>query len=187
VQTIAFTDTLDLGRRIHINGFVGPEFSQNDGVAADGGTGQASSFSSWGVSGGIDAGWQSARTSVTGGYSKRVSDGGGVLGTVRLQSAHGGVRRELATGWALKIEATYGSNQAVTLSPAEATTAKKIQTTSVGATLERNIGRSVGFQLGYFHDFQDQSGSQDATLNYNTDRNRVMVTLSYQWAKPLGR
>ena len=186
VHSFSVTDTVTFAKAFHVSGFIGPQYSENNGVAATGvNAGSVSSFSNWGVSGGLEGGWQSTRTSVTAGYSKQVSDGSGVLGAVRLQSGHAAFRRELATGWAANFMASYGTNQALTL--ASTTTATEIKSTTVGASLERNIGRSLGFQVGYFHDFQDQSGSPDPTQNYNADRNRFLVTLSYQWTRPLGR
>jgi len=186
VHTFSVTDTLSISKAFHVSAFIGPEYSDNQGIAATGpDAGQVTSFGDWGVSGGVEGGWQSARTSVTAGYSKHVSDGSGILGAVRLQSARAAMRRELFPDWAANLLVSYGSNQALTL--VTATTATSIKTTSVGASLERNVGKSLGFQIGYFHDFQDQSSSADPTQNYNVDRNRFLVTLSYQWAKPLGR
>ena len=186
VHTFSVTDSLRIAKGFHVSGFIGPEYAENQGVAATGpNVGQLSRFSSWGVSGGLEGGWQSARTTVTAGYSKQVSNGSGVLGAVNLQNVHGAIRRELTRGWAINLLASYAGNKALTL--ASATTAQSIKTTSVGASLERNVGRSLGFQVGYFHDFQDQSGTADPAQTYNVDRNRFLVTLSYQWVKALGR
>jgi hypothetical protein len=186
VNTFSFTDTLSISKAFHISGFVGPQYSQNQGVAATGPqTGEETSFSGWGVSGGVDAGWQSERMGVTAGYSKSVSSGSGVLGAVNVQNVRAAVRRELFPHWTVNVMGSYASNDALTL--ATVTTAPVIKTTTVGASLQRELGRSVGFQAAYFHDFQDQSGSTDITQNYNVNRNRFLVSVSYQWAKPLGR
>ena len=129
----------------------------------------------------MDLGWQKQRTSLTAGYSKQVSDGGGIVGAVRLENIHAAVRREFLPGWSAAVTATYGDNESLTL--AAATTATSIKVTSVGASLERNIGRSMGFQIAYFHDIQSLSGSSTPSLNYDANRNRFSVTMSYQWAK----
>jgi hypothetical protein len=186
VHTFTVTNTLNITKTFTVSAFVGPEYSDNHGVAASGpDAGKVSNFSDWSIAGGVEGGWKEKRTSVTAGYSKRVSDGGGILGTVRLQNLRAAVRRELIPGWAATLGVTHGSNGSLTL--ASSTSATSIKTTSVGASLERNIGRSLGFQIGYFHDFQNQSGSSDPSQNFDTNRNRFSVTLSYQWAKPLGR
>ena len=186
VHSFTVTNTLNISRRFTVSAFVGPEYSDNHGIAATGpDAGQVTNFSGWSAAGGVEVGWQKERTSVTTGYSKRVSDGGGIVGAARLQSFHAAVRRELLPGWAATMGATYGSNDSLTL--AAATTATSIKITSVGASLERNVGKSLGLQMGYFHDFQNQSGSSGPSQNFDLNRNRFSVTLSYQWAKPLGR
>lgn len=186
VHTFAFNDTLKISKMFNINGFIGPEYSDNEGlITTTSGTSQISTSSGWGVAGGVEGGWESQKTSVIAGYSKQVTNGSGILGAVTLQTAYATVRREFFRRWAVDVTANYGNNQAITF--ALATTASTINTTSVGAMLDRNLGKSLGFQIAYFHDLQDQSGAAVAAQNYTADRNRVFVNLSYQWAKALGR
>jgi hypothetical protein len=186
VQTFAAMDTLSLSKTFSVSAFIGPQYSENQGLAATGpNAGQLSTFNNWSLAGGVEGNWQKERTSVTAGYSKRVSDGGGLLGVVGLQNVHAAIRREFLPGWAATLGTTYGNNQAITLIAAN--NATSIKTTSVGASLERNIGRSLGFRIDYFHDLQSQSGSSAPAQNFDANRNRYSVTLSYQWAKPLGR
>jgi len=59
--------------------------------------------------------------------------------------------------------------------------------TSAGISLERNVGKGIGLRLGYNRDFQEQYFAPTAaTPTLDASRNRFFVTLSYQWAKPLG-
>jgi hypothetical protein len=137
------------------------------------------------VAGGAEAGWRDEHTSVSGGYSRTISDGGGLLGAVRLENVHGSLRRQLTPGWAAAVNAGYGRNEALTVP------ASSIHVTSAGFTLERNVGKSLGLRMGYAHDFQQQFGVPGPTPasppeTFDASRNRVFVTLSYQWAKPLG-
>jgi hypothetical protein len=186
VHSFMAVNTLSFASKFTISGFIGPQYSDNHGVVAVGpGAGQVSQFNDWSVAGGVEGGWQSKRTSVAAGYSKRVNDGGGVLGAVRLQNVHANFRRELFPGWAAVFGIGYGSNKSLTVPVAG--TATSIDSTSVSASLERNIGESLGLRMGYSHDFQSQSGSSDLTQNFDAHRNRFFVTLSYQWAKPIGR
>jgi hypothetical protein len=48
------------------------------------------------------------------------------------------------------------------------------------------VGKSVGLRFGYTHDFQEQVGVPGFPQALDANRNRFVVTLSYQWAKPLG-
>ena len=178
VHSFLAVDTLSLWKRLTLTGFIGPQYSESQGT----GTAQPLQPSGWSVSGGAEGGWQGERTSVAAGYSRSVSDGGGVLGAVHLQAVHGNFRRVLVPGWAVALTASHGTNQSIFT-----TGASSITVTSAGIALERNVGKSIGLRLGYTHDFQEQYlALPSATPTLDASRNRFFVTLSYQWAKPLG-
>jgi hypothetical protein len=186
VHSVMVVNTLSLPSRFKLTAFVGPEYSDNHGLAAaNGGSEQVSQFSDWSIGGGVDATWQKDRTTVVAGYSRLINDGGGTLGAVHLQNVHADLRQELYPGWVVGLGASYGGNKALTV-PFSAS-ATSINLTSVGVSLAHNLGRSLGFGFGYFHDFQEQSGSSNVAQNFNVHRNRFSVGLSYQWAKALGR
>jgi len=187
VHSFLAVDTLNISKRLTLTGFVGPQYSETQGLVT--GTTQPTQSSGWSVSGGAEGGWRNQRTSVSAGYSRSISDGGGVLGSVRVQTVHGTFRRELVPGWAADLTASHGTNQSITVP--FATSASSVNVTSAGISLGRNVGKSIGLRFGYTHDFQEQFGvpgptptSPAQTLDVN--RNRFFVTLSYQWAKPLG-
>jgi hypothetical protein len=180
VHSFYAVDTLDLSHRFTLTGFVGPQYSENQGLLS-----AATSPNSWSAAGGAEGGWQSLRTSLSAGYSRSISDGAGVLGTVRLQNIHANFRRELVPGWAAALNVVHGTNQSLVL-PASSS-ASSINLTSAGISLERKVGKSIGLRLGYNHDFQEQYSASTATSStLDASRNRFFVTLSYQWAKPLG-
>jgi hypothetical protein len=183
VHSFLGVNTWEFSKHITLTGFAGPQYSKNlvGGVPA--------TPNSWSVSGGAEGGWQDQRTSLTFGYSRSISDGGGVLGAVHLQNAYGTFRRELFPGWTAAFNASHGTNQAITL--ISASNGSSINLTSAGITLERNVGKSFGFRLGYSHDFQERFGvpgltSGDPLQMLDAHRNRFFATLSYQWSKPLG-
>jgi hypothetical protein len=181
VHSFFAVNTLNLSNRLSLTGFVGPQYSDNQGLVP--GASLPSQTTDWSLAGGVEGGWKNQRTSLSGGYSRNISDGGGVLGAVRLQNVHANFRRELAPGWAVAVNVVRGTNQSLIVPTVSS--ASSINLTEAGILLERNIGKSVGFRMGYAHDFQEQlftapNPTQDA------QKNRVFVTLSYQWAKPLG-
>ena len=192
VHSFLAVNTLSLSKRFTLTGFIGPQYSENQGLVNQGlgfGATQPTQSSGWSVSGGAEGGWRNQRTSVSAGYSRSISDGGGVLGSVRVQTVHGTFRRQLLPGWAASLTASHGTNQSITVP--SATSANSINVTSAGLSLERNVGKQIGLRFGYTHDFQEQFGvpgptptSPAQTLDAN--RNGFVVTLSYQWAKPLG-
>jgi hypothetical protein len=180
VHSFLAVNTLSLSKRFTLTGFVGPQYSENQGVGS-----QPTQSNDWSVAGGAEGGWQDQRTSASVGYSRTISDGGGMLGAVRLQNVHANFRRELVPGWAAALTASHGTNQSITVPPAGS--ASSINLTSAGISLERNVGKSVGLRLGYSHDFQEQFFAFAVpTQTLDAHRNRFVVTLSYQWAKPLG-
>ncbi len=186
VHSFTVVNTVKFANKFSFSGFIGPQYSDNQGVVAAGvGAGTNTQFNNWSVAGGLEGGWQSEHTSVGIGYSKRVNDGGGITGAVRLQNVHANFRRELFPGWTTSLGMSYGNRDSLTIPAAGDVTS--INTTSATASLERNIGKNLGFRLGYSHDFQTQSGAADATRNFDASRNRYFFTLSYQWARPLGR
>ena len=118
------------------------------------------------------------------GYSKGLNDGGGLIGIVSLQSVHGEVRQRVSRSWAVNLGASYAKNRAL-IAPADGSPAF-LNLTSANILVERNIGTSWGVRLGYAHDFQ-QEPTATTTLQGDVHRNRVFVTVSYQWEKALGR
>ena len=182
VQSFFAVNTLNLSTRFTLTGFVGPQYSENQGLAPGGL--QLAQSNDWSVGGGVEGGWRNQRTSVSAGYSRTISDGGGVLGAVRLQTVHGTFRRQLTPGWSAALTASHGTNQSVTVP--FATSASSVNLTSAGISLERNVGKSVGLRMGYSHDFQEQFGVPGSAQTLDAHRNRFFVMLSYQWAKPLG-
>jgi len=187
VHSFLAVDTLSLSKQFTLTGFIGPQYSDNKDLAL--GATQPTQSNAWSASGGAEGGWRNQRTGVSAGYSRIIGDGGGVLGTVRLQTVHGTFRRELVPGWAVSLTANRGTNQSITVP--FTTGASSINLTSTGISLERNVGKQIGLRFNYIHDFQEEFGvpgltptSPAHTLDVN--RNRFVVTLSYQWAKPLG-
>jgi hypothetical protein len=182
VHSFLAADTVSLSKHLTLSGFVGPQYSENVGLAPGGL--QLTQSNNWSVTGGAEGGWQNQRTSVFAGFSRSISDGGGVLGAVRLQTINANFRRELVPGWAATLTAGYGTNQSITA--AAPGSASAINSTSAGILVERNVGKSVGFRFGYTHDFQQQFGLTAPGSTLDASRNRVFVTLAYQWSKPLG-
>src|ERR1019366_1629388 len=185
VHSFMAVDTMSVWKRCTLSAFIGPQYSENQGFAAGTTQAQATQSNGWSVAGGAEGGWQSERTSVSAGYSRSISDGGGVLGGVHLQNVHATFRRELVPRWVATVAASHGTNQAVTV-PSQ-TSARSINITSAGATLERNVVKSIGIRFGYTHDFQEQLGVPGSPQTLDAHRNRFFVTLSYLWAKPLGK
>jgi hypothetical protein len=182
IHSFFVVNTLNISTRLTLTGFIGPQYSDNQGLAPA--TGQATQFSEWSVAGGAEGSWKNQHTSLTAGYSRTISGGSGVLGAVLLQTVHGNFRRQLTPGWAAALTASYGTNQSLTVP--FAASASSINLTTAGISLERTVGKSLGLRMGYTHDFQEQFGLPAPVTTLDAHKNLFYVTLSYQWAKPLG-
>ena len=187
VHSFLVMNTVSFSKRFTLTGFVGPQYSDNQGLVP--GALQPTQSNDWSVVGGAEGGWRNQHTSVSAGYSRTVSDGGGVLGSVLLQTVRANFRRQLTPGWAAALTASHGTSQSLILP--SATSASSVNLTSAGISLEHNVGKSLGLRMGYSHDFQQQFGAPGPTQTsplqtLDASRNRFFVTLSYQWAKPLG-
>ncbi|HUM04369.1 MAG TPA: hypothetical protein VLT90_02845 [Terriglobales bacterium] len=183
VHSVLVVNTITLPSRFTLSAFAGPEYSDNRAQTV--GAESATSFAEWSPSGGIELSWQGDHTAVSGGFSRQISGGGGVLGVVRLQDVHAGIRQELYRGWAMGVSGGYGNNKALTVPTTSA--ASSIDTATVSASLEHNLGRSFTLRLGYAHAFQDQSATANPAFAGGAHANRYFVTLGYQWERPLGR
>jgi hypothetical protein len=187
VHSFLAVDTVNFSKQFTLTGFVGPQYSNNQGLIP--GAVQPTQSTAWSVAGGAEFGWKNQHTSVSAGYSRIISDGGGLLGAVRLQTVHGSFRRQLTARWAAALTASHGTNDSLTVPFADS--ASSINSTSAGISVERTVAKSLGFRMGYEHDFQQQFGLPGVFQNsplqsLDANRNRFFVTLSYQWAKPLG-
>lgn len=186
VHSFLAVNTINVGNRYSLSLFGGGQYADSQALVPGTakGTTVLSESNSWSPTGGIEAGWRNAKTSLLAGYSRSISDGGGVLGVVRLGNAYGSFRRELAPGWSATATVGYGTNApllpSAIVGSSGGTAANALNVTSVGAALERNVGRQLGLRIGYTHDFQQQAGVADVS------RNRFTAMLSYQWSKPLG-
>jgi hypothetical protein len=182
VHSFLATNTLSLWKRLTLTGNIGPQYSENQGLVL--GATQSSQSNSWSISGGVEGAWHGERTSMSAGFSRSVSDGGGLTGAVHMQTVHGSFRRVLVPGWAVSFTGSHGTNQSITVPFLDS--ASSINTTSAGVTLERNVGKSLGLRFGYTHNFQEQVGVPGFAQSLDANDNRFVVTLSYQWSKPLG-
>jgi hypothetical protein len=185
VHSFLAMNTLRLSNRLTLTGFIGPQYSENQGVTPQG----VPAPNAWSVAGGAEGSWADQSTSLSAGYARTISDGGGILGSVRLQSVYGSFRRELVPGWAVALTASHGTNQSLVVPSIVVPSindASSIHLTTAGISLERNVRKSIGLRLGYSHDFQEEFGLPAANPTLDAHRNRFFVTLSYHWAKPLG-
>ena len=130
----------------------------------------------WTPAAGLSFNWQAPHTAVALSYSHSVSGGGGLLGAVELDSASGSLRQQLTRNLSASLAGGYANNGVLSLASLGG------HSISGSAALQRQIGERVSVQAGYTRLRQTYSFFSD-----NPNTNREWVSLSYQFARPLGR
>jgi hypothetical protein len=167
--------TLYLKPTFSISVFGGPQYSDTTQFAVP-------ASKSWSPAGGASMGWQGRVTSFAARYSRAISDGGGLVGAVYANNANGVLRRQFTRTLSASMGAGYASNVVVAALP---TFNSGGHTVSGNASVQRQIGEHLNLQLQYVRLHQSYSGI--AALSGVPDRNRESITISYQFARPLGR
>jgi hypothetical protein len=139
------------------------------------------SHSSWTGEGGATLGWQGSSTSLQVSGIRDVSDGGGLTGAVRRYAVNAGMQRRLTTRWSGTVSFEYSHNQTLYSSASPAFYS------IVGlAGVQRTIGRSVSVECSYGRDHQSFTHAAGAFSQIPADHNRVFVSVSYHFTRPLG-
>jgi len=155
--------------------FGGPQYSntQQFGLPTSG---------SWSPGGGASMSWQGRLTSFALSCSRAINDSGGLSGAVQAISASSSLRRQISRNLNASVGASYADNSVLDALPALNTSGHTI---SGSASVQRQVGQHLNLQLQYMR--LHQSYSDVAVLSAVPDRNRGSITISYQFARPLGR
>ncbi len=143
----------------------------------------------WGAQGGATAGWRGQRTGVSAKYLHRVSDGGGLSGAVRSDSASANFRRQLSQRWTANAAFLYGKNTSQSI--LFGGSFKMISgTASLNWLLSDRFSMVLSYARDHLNSSYDNSvGSIAAPANgtaQTIDDNRAWVSISYHFTRPLG-
>jgi|SRR5580658_461150 hypothetical protein len=131
---------------------------------------------SWTPAGGASLNWQARHSSVAVSYSHGVSGGGGLIGAVELDSATASVRQQITHHLSASLAGAYANNGVLAVS------ALGGHSVSGSASLQRQVGEHLNLQAGYTRLYQTYS-----FFAADPNTNREWVSITYQFAKPLGR
>jgi hypothetical protein len=154
----------------------GPQYYQVAGTLV-------SKVSGWAPSITASMGWQSGRTSLAASYSHTVTGGGGVVGAYDTDGANATLRWQLARAWTATGSGGYFLNKSVGGSLETETGNGHSLTES--ATVQHPIHGQVSLTFGYDH--VHQSYGQVAAIAANPDSNRVSVSITWNFLRPLGK
>jgi hypothetical protein len=137
----------------------------------------------WGPTVTASIGWQGQHTNLDLSYTKAVTSGGGLLGAFDSNSGNALVRWQFARAWTAGASGSYASNTSV--SPLLSGSTQGGHSISGQATLGRTIGKELN--LNFEYDRLHQSYSGVAAISSDPNSDREMVSLAWQFTRPLGR
>jgi hypothetical protein len=187
VQTISMTGSYLLRPNMTISGWIGPEYTSTKTVACVpqiiNGVLQIVCIhysSLWSTSLGVNFGWQGLRNSVRFGFTRSVSDGGGIIATSQVNSVTGSYRRMLTSKMDLSVGGRYFHDVSTTLS------SRSYDNFNINTALSYKLAKSFLGTAQYT--FVHQTQSNTILLGASTyNANIVGVSLNYTWDHPLGR
>ena len=158
----------------------GPQFS--DTLSTPSPTPPSPASRSWNPAAGGSANWQGRLSNLALSYVHTISNGGGLIGAVRMDSASASVRQQLSRTLSGSVVGGYAQNDVFAATPLLGINGHTISGT---ATLQQQFGQHLNVQLGYTRLHQDYSTV--AVLAATPNTNREFVSLSYRFSRPLGR
>ncbi len=124
--------------------------------------------------------WQARRTVLSGSYSRMVSGGGGLVGAYRANLAAASFRQVFSRNWNAGVTGSYQH-----LDPLLALFSNGGRTVTASASVQRKVGEHFQAALGYTR--LHQTYSDIAAVSAFPNVNREWISLSYQFARPMGQ
>ncbi len=172
--------TLYLQRTISFSLFGGPQYSDTNSVALL--TTQVfPAMRSWSPGGGGSVNWQGQHNSLAAGYSRRITDGGGLQGAVSYNGANATIHHQFTSTLSGTLGADYSVNKILDPTSANNNGGHSISGT---CTVQRNFGEHFNLTAGYLRLHQSYDV---AALSVAPNRDRVWLSIGYQFQRPLGR
>ena len=170
-----------------VTGWVGPELTNTKNIipvlcTPYGCFKEIAHQSAWSTAFGGSFGWQGVRNAASIDFSKQVTDGGGLLGVVRLYVADASFRRQLTPKWNFSAGLSYGSNLGISTLYAH----RHLDALTGTVTLVRQISPAWYVSGQYLRFYQKQANIYTAQVPKWTD-NRMQISLQYNWGHSLGR
>jgi hypothetical protein len=143
----------------------------------------------WGAQGGAAVGWRGQLTGLSAVYMHRVSDGGGLTGAVRSDSASANFRRQLNQRWTANLALLYGNNNSESI--LFGGSFQRISgTVGLNWLLSDNFSAALSYARDHLSNSYDNlaggaTGPASVTSQTIGD-NRAWVSISYHFTRPLG-
>ena len=179
VHSLAYTHKILVSSTMAFSFFVGPERSTAQNVAEMFAASQvgARPQSAWHWSGGMTSQWSRKGTTISVKLSRRI-DNGGVLGAAEQTTLCAEMSHELGRGWSTKFLASHDHD-------AELLGAGVLLSDSIAGSLKHALTPNLSLELQYWRAHMSGNGSLPAGLV--ADHNRILLSLTYEHRRALGR
>ena len=181
VHSVFLTQAISFSPNMTVSAFAGPERStlENAGFVFSGlPAGTAQSHSAWHWAGGAVYYWFRPHNTLVISSYRKISDGGGLLGIVRLTGVTADFHQEINRRWTADLLASYSHNQLLSAPSG------LLSYISASGGLKCRLSQSVLLELRYWKDYVPAND----LLAFNlADHNRVSVSLEYSTTTQLGK
>lgn len=157
--------------------YAGPEYARTRGQMFTERNAPAYSVS-WSPAAGAIYTWSGMHISLQAGYSRQISDGGGVQGPVRLSSTWLRLNRQVRPRWTVDLGTGLAQQTAL-----PATLGGRLRMLRAGAGFHRELGRNASLHLSYERLYETDTSPLYRPGNHN----RVMFSIEQTFSRPLGR
>lgn len=140
------------------------------------------SVKQWTPAGGASLSWQGLWNSFAVSYVHMIASGGGLIGAVQTDGANASMRQRITRSLNASVGGGYAENNVVGVS---ASGQQNGHTISGTAALQQQFGQHLMLTAAYTR--LRENYSSVAVLAATPNTNRESVSLSYQFARPLGR
>ena len=137
----------------------------------------------WSPAASASMGWQARHTNLAASYSRTVSGGGGLSGAFHSNSANLSLQQQLSRNWNAQVAGAYSINKTVT--PLFIPPSLGGHSISGSVSIQRTLGQHLSAEAGYTR--LHQSYNNIAAISNAPDTNREWISVSFQFARPLGR
>ena len=138
--------------------------------------------SSWSPLLTVSGSWQGQRTTVSASFSRTVSGAGGLNGIFHSTAVNVSANWKVSRNWSAGVGAGYADNTSLTPLFLSSNAGRTVVGT---VSAQRTLGEHASIQFGY--NWTNQTYEQIAPVASIPNTNRVFMSLSYQFTRPLQR
>lgn len=187
IQMIQAFISYALGPHMLVSGWVGPEYTATKNlvpILCDpyGCFYEIAHNSAWDNSFGGNFSWNGSRNAVTVSGYKSISDGGILLGVVKLYQFNSNFIRQLNPHWSFNFGAMYGNNTGYST----LFNLRHLNSFTGNVGFSRQLTPTLSAAIQYLRYWETQKNIIGAAAPKWTN-NRVQFTLQYNWGHSLGR